>query len=88
MRLIQEARRTGIRTVVLPDLMSQLAKPDSNAEYLLQSHPLDTPLTSTETTAILKHFSHLAQQGDLTGVQSLAEQLMNLLPPDNDDYSV
>ncbi len=81
LRLIQEARRTGIRTVVLPDLMSQLARPDSSTAHLLQDHPLDTPLTSSETTAILRHLSHLAQQGDLTGVQSLAEQLMNLLPP-------
>ncbi len=88
LRLIQEARRTGIRTVVLPDLMSQLARPDSSTAHLLQDHPLDTPLTSSETTTILRHLSHLAQQGDLTGVQSLAEQLVNLLPAEDDDYVV
>ena len=86
MRLIQEAHRTGIRTVVLPDLISQLAHPD--LPTLLDNHPLDTPLTRTEMGAALHHLSALAQQGDLTGVQSLADQLINLLPTDEDDYVV
>ena len=86
MRLIQQAHRTGIRTVVLPDLISQLAHPD--LPTLLDNHPLDTPLTRTEMGAALHHLSALAQQGDLTGVQSLADQLINLLPTDEDDYVV
>ncbi|PKO04170.1 MAG: hypothetical protein CVU41_18385 [Chloroflexi bacterium HGW-Chloroflexi-3] len=86
MRLIQAAHRTGIRTVVLPDLISQLAEP--HLPTLLDNHPLDTPLTPTETTAALHHLAHLAQQGDLNGVQSLADQLVNLLPPEDEDFSV
>ena len=64
--------------------MSQLAKPSCQAEQLLQGHPLDEPLTPAETSHILQHLSHLAQQGDLTGVQSLAEQLVNLFPPEEE----
>jgi lipopolysaccharide/colanic/teichoic acid biosynthesis glycosyltransferase len=85
MRLIQEAHRTGIRTVVLPDMISQLAEPSFNAEHLLQEHPLDHPLTLEETNHILHHLSQLAHQGDLTGVQQLADQLINLLPPEDED---
>lgn len=89
MRLIQQAHRTGIRTVVLPDLISQLAQPTITAQHLLHDHPLDTPLTPAETRHILTHLSHLAQQGDLNSVQSLADQLVNLLPPEDDeDYVV
>jgi len=88
MRLIQQAHQTGIRTVVLPDLISQLAKPNPTSDDLLQDHPLDTPLTPAETRHLLTHLSHLAQQGDLTAVQSLADRLVNLLPPEDDDFSV
>ncbi len=88
LRLIREAHLTGIRTVVLPDMMAHLARPDSHAEQLLEQHPLDQPLTSAETSQILHHIAHLAQQGDLDSVQSLADQLINLLPTDEDDYTV
>jgi len=88
-RMIQQAHRSGIRTVVLPDMMTHLAQPDCQAEQLLQGHPPGQPLTRAETTQILQHIAHLAQQGDLNGVQSLADQLVNLLPTDEEDnYTV
>ncbi|MDO9085168.1 MAG: sugar transferase [Anaerolineaceae bacterium] len=88
MRLIREAHSTGIRTVVLPDLIAQLSEHDSPSEHILKEHPLDHPLTLEETNHILQHLSHLAHQGDLTGVQSLADQLINLLPTEDEDYQV
>jgi len=87
MRLIREAHSTGIRTVVLPDLISQLAEHDSPSEHILKEHPLDHPLTPTETHHLLQHLSHLAHQGDLTGVQQLADQLINLLPTEDESSS-
>ena len=83
--LIAAAHRTGIRTVVLPDLISQLAEPD--LPTLLDDHPLDRPLNHAETAAALHHLSVLAQQGDLTAVQTLTDRLVNLLPQDDDSSS-
>lgn len=78
MRLIQEAQHTGVRTVVLPDLIAQLAHPQ--LPNILADHPLDRPLTPLETTAALQQLAYLAQQGDLTGVQLLANHLVTLMP--------
>lgn len=83
--LIQAAHGTGIRTVVLPDMMAQLAQNDLSSP--LVDHPLDKPLTPAETAAALHHLADLAHQGDLTSVQSLTDQLINLLPPDEEESS-
>jgi len=89
MRLIQEARHTKVRTVVMPDLIAQFNQPNETTDQILQDHPLQDQLTHAETRDLLVHLSHLAHQGDLTGVQSLADKLVDLLPPDDpDDFQV